>query len=341
MKKHIPENERMKRAYASLLEEADGKDEKSVDKILAAIWTFEQATGHKPFKSFTRDHAIKFKKVLDKTKNQRTGKPLTHATIDSTLRLVQEFFKWLAGQPGYKSKITYSDVRYFNNKLKNKRIAHTAKPRRIPSMSQAEHAFQAMPTNTVFERRDKAIFATLMLIGPRASAVRSLRIKHVNLRENHIYQYGGEVDTKNGKTINSWFPPLNPMYRDELERWYRYLVDELLFGPDDALFPKAARTIDPEGGFKYDTLSRDPFAQSGPICATIKTAFENVQMHPFTPHAFRTMLVMHYDEISPNRRTFKALSMNIGHSSEKTTMSAYMPVSEDAQRELVLGMNLK
>ncbi|SLN10997.1 hypothetical protein PEL8287_00210 [Roseovarius litorisediminis] len=42
MRKHVEENERAKRAYVFHLEQAAGLDEKTTDKVLAAILKFEQ-----------------------------------------------------------------------------------------------------------------------------------------------------------------------------------------------------------------------------------------------------------------------------------------------------------
>ena len=47
-----------------------------------------------------------FKRQLEASKNFKTGKPLNKATIDGTLRPVKAFIRWLAGQPGYKSRIS-------------------------------------------------------------------------------------------------------------------------------------------------------------------------------------------------------------------------------------------
>src|SRR3954452_11948386 len=51
------------------------------------------------------------------------GKPLARATVHSTLAALRAFFIWLAGQPGYKSKIAYGDADYFNLSEKDVRIA--------------------------------------------------------------------------------------------------------------------------------------------------------------------------------------------------------------------------
>ncbi|MDW4500481.1 hypothetical protein R5H30_21005 [Sulfitobacter sp. D35] len=50
------------------------------------------------------------------------------------------------------------------------------------------------------------------------------------------------------------------------------------------------------------------------------------------------MLTLHGDKLCPTRETFKAWSQNLGHSNVATTVSSYMPVSADAQREIILGL---
>jgi len=176
MRKVVEENERMKRKYVFFLEQSDGKDAKTTDKILAAILKFEESTGFKPFKRFHIEQAAKFKVTLSQAKNRRK-QPLSHSTIDATLALVRKFFHWLAGQSGYKSRISYSDTKYFNNNRKSARIAHTANEKKFPTPESALHAFQAMPNVTEFERRDKALFAFFMLTGARVGACSKTRAR--------------------------------------------------------------------------------------------------------------------------------------------------------------------
>ena len=94
------DNERIKRRYLTFLREARRQDQTSVDKAVDAILRFERSTGFKAFKLFKTDQAVAFKRKLDADKNARTGKPLSKATIDGTLRLVKAFVHWLAGEPG-------------------------------------------------------------------------------------------------------------------------------------------------------------------------------------------------------------------------------------------------
>ena len=127
---------------------------------------------------------------------------------------MKRFFTWLAGQPGYKQVLSYSDANYFNNNMKDARVAHTQRQVQYPSVEAATHAFQAMPEQSEIQFRDNAIFACLMLICARASALATLRLKHVNLVDENIYQDGREVKTKNSKTIISAFFPVHQSYLD-------------------------------------------------------------------------------------------------------------------------------
>lgn len=249
MRKVVEENERMKRKYVFYLKEADGLDNKSTDKVLAAILKFEHSTGFKPFKRFHIGQAAKFKNYLSQAKNGR-GQPLSHSTVDATLALVRKFFHWLAGQQGYKKVLTYADARYFNNNRKSARIAHTANDKEFPTPEAAKHAFQAMPDRDEFEKRDKALFAFFMLTGARVGAVASLRLKHIDLFHGRVFQDPREVNTKAAKYIDTTFQPVDPDYLDCFTAWVEYLRNEKYFSPADALFPKAMMGLAASGGSK-------------------------------------------------------------------------------------------
>lgn len=339
MVKHIEANERIKHEYAGYLHNAKGQDDKSVDKAMAAIRLFEDSTKVKPFKKFHRQQAADFKNYLAKQKNERTGKPLAHSTVDATLRLVKGFFHWLVSQNGYKRTVTYADVEYFNNTLKAGRIAHTTRAIPYPSMQQAEHAFQAMPFVSEFDKRDKALFAFLMLIGARDGAVASLKLKHVNVSLGHVYQDAREVKTKGAKTINCQFLPVDPSYRACFTQWYSYLTDTKLFGPDDALFPKAKVCVVAGQGFANVGLAREGYAGSAKINAIVRGAFSAVQMPPYTPHSLRKTLVKFGDEKCKTMEEWKAWSMNLGHENMATTFNSYLPVTVERQMELIRKMS--
>lgn len=270
MRKFNEENERIKRKFLGFLKHAKGQDEKSLDKTVAAILKFEENTKFKSFRLFHIEQAGKFKLYLEKARHPKTGKPLSLSTIDSTLRLVKAFFHWLAGQPGFKSRISYPDVEYFNNNSKNARAAQAQRHIPYPSMEQAFHAFQGMPNFSELEKRDKALFAFFMLTAARDGAVASLRLKHINLFDGHVFQDGRNVKTKNSKTIDTWFYPVNNEYKECFEEWVEYLRKDRLFGPEDALFPKPTVSLT-DGRFAVSGLSRDTYSSASKLARVIAT----------------------------------------------------------------------
>ena len=337
MPKFNEENERVKRRYLTYLKQAKGHDEKSLDKAAAALRMFEDSTRAKPFKKFHIEQANRFKVYLDKARNSRTGKPLSLSTVDAMLRQVKAFFAWLAWQPGYKSRISPADAEYFNNTAKKARATHAQRPIPYPSMPQCLRAFQAMPERDEFALRDKALFAFFMLTGARDGAVASLRLKHVNLEERHVFQDGREVNTKFAKTFDTWFFPVDPAFFECFTRWVNHLREVRLFGPEDALFPKVD-VVNQNGAFVRAGLSRTPYSTSAKLNQIIRGAFAAVQMPEYTPHSLRKTLATYGDKVCTTMEERKAWSMNLGHEHVATTINSYIPVSRERQAEILERM---
>lgn len=337
MRKYNAENERIKRRYEQYLREAKGQDEKSIDKVRAAMVKFEVSTKFRAFKSFHIEQARQFKDALSRAKTAH-GKPLSLTTTDATLRLVKAFFHWLAGQQGFRKVLSYADVEYFNNNRNDARAAHTQRPAQYPSKLAAYHAFQAMAGQTELERRDKAIFAILMITGARVDAVSSLRLKHINLVDGFVYQDGREVRTKGGKTITTWFFPMHPEYLACLSGWVTYLRNEKMFGQEDALFPKPERRL-VNGKFVFDSLSHDIYANGSKVNEVFRNAFVLVQMHPYGAHSARKTLGQELSDRNLPLATQKAWSQNMGHENFATTVSSYLPVSNQQQGTLIKGLD--
>lgn len=336
-RKFNEDNERIKRQYLHFLREAKRCDGTTVDKAADAILRFERGTGFKTFKRFHIEQAVAFKRQLEADRNSRTGKPLSKATIDGALRAVKAFVMWLAGQPGYKSRITYADAEYFNLNAKDARIAHADRDSPFPTMEQCRHAFGLMPSATDIDRRNKALFAFLMLTGARDGAIASLRLKHIDLAQNCVYQDARDVKTKFSKTFTTWFLPVDPAYLAAFVDWVTFLRTDLLFGNDDALFPKPQMGVK-DGAFAVIGLVREPYADAAAIREAIKGAFVAAGLQPFGPHSFRRTLVKHGDQVCNTREQFKAWSQNLGHDSVVTTLSAYCPVSSERQAELIRSL---
>jgi site-specific recombinase XerD len=138
MSKNNPKNERIKRQYFAYLKEAKRHSEPTVDVAAKALDRFEVYTKHRDFMAFHHEQAVAFKKHLAEQKNLQSGDALSKATLYATLTQLKRFFQWLALQPGYKSRLKYSDAEYFNLSDKDTRIATAQREQRGPSCKRCQ-----------------------------------------------------------------------------------------------------------------------------------------------------------------------------------------------------------
>lgn len=339
MAKHNGANARIKREYFAYLKEAQRRDEASIDAVAKALARFEEANGHKDFKSFHREQALAFKRKLDDGVAVRTGKPLSRATVHSTLSALRAFFIWLAGQPGYKSRLRYSDADYFNLPEKDVRIAKAVRVKAFPTLAQIHHVLANMPAESPIELRNRALIAFAILTGARHGALGSFKLKHIDLAERRVDQDARDVQTKASKTFSTWFFPVGGDALAIFEHWCHYLRSELLWGDDDALFPATQIGLGATGGFEAVGLRRDGWHGTGPICDIFRKAFVAAGLPYFNPHSFRNTLVQLGEQRCATPEQFKAWSQNLGHERVMTTLTSYGNVAAHRQAELIRGLS--
>lgn len=341
MAKHNAANARIKREYFHWLEHAQRRDVSSIDAVAKALARFEEANGHKDFKSFHRAQAVAFKDKLDKELAVRTGKPLSRATVHSTLSALRAFFVWLADKPGYKSRLKYGDADYFNLAEKDVRIATARRHKPFPTLEQVHHVIAAMPTGNAIELRNRALIAFALLTGARDGALASLRLKHVDPVEGCVNQDARDVKTKASKTFSTWFFPVGGQARQVFEEWCHYLRTVQLWGDDDPLFPPTQIGLGENGGFMPVGLRRGECWQgAGPIRDVFRASFEAAGLPYFNPHSFRDTLVQLGEQVCTTPEQFKAWSQNLGHERVMTTLTSYGTVAPHRQAELIRGMGL-
>ena len=340
MAKHNSANARIKREYFQYLKEAMRRDEASIDAVAKSLSRFEESNGHKDFGRFHREQAVAFKRRLDEQTSVRTGKPLSRATVHSTLSAVKAFFFWLAGQPGYKSKIAYDDANYFNLSDKDVRIANATRQRPVPSLDQINHLLATMPAVSDIELRNRSLIAFTILTGARDGAIASLKMKHINLVERVVHQDARDVRTKASKSFRTWFFPVGGDALEIFTDYCQHLRDKLLWGNDDPLFPATLIAIDESGGFAPCGLRRENWKSAGPIREIFKAAFEEAGLPYFNPHSFRNTLVQLGERTCTTAETFKAWSQNLGHEQVLTTFSSYGNVAPHRQAELIRGLGI-
>jgi integrase len=338
MAKHNAANTRIKRDYFAYLREAQRRNESSIVSVSKALARFEEANGYKDFKSFHREQAVAFKRKLDQQAAARTGKPLSRATVHSTLSVLRAFFIWLAGQPGYKSRLRYADADYFNLAETEVRIAKAVRIKPFPTLEQVHHVLATIPTRTDIEKRNRALIAFSLLTGARDGALASFKLKHVDLEQGRVDQDAREVQTKASKTFSTWFFPVGGDALSIFQDWCHHLRMELLWSEDEPLFPPTLVGRGESGGFAPIGLRRDGWHGAGPIRDIFRSAFEVAGLPYFNPHSFRDTIVQLGERLCTTPEEFKAWSQNLGHDRVMTTLTSYGTVAPHRQADLIRGL---
>jgi len=334
MNKHNANNERIKRKYTTFLKQAKGHNEATIDSVEKALSRFEHYNKYKDFKAFHYQQAIGFREHLAQQKNQQTGKPLSVATMNGTVRHLKAFIEWLSQQVGYKSRISFSDAQYFNLSKKDTRTAKATRKKPVATIEQITHVLTIMPNTTAIEKRDRALIAFTLLTGTRDSAIASMKIKHVDIHAGLVHQDAREVNTKYSKTFTTYFFPVGDEVYRIVAEWVDCLKSEHLFGNDDPLFPKTKTGVGKSQHFEAVGLTKEHWSKASAIREIFKRAFALAELPYFNPHSFRNTLAALGEKCCRTPEEFKAWSQNLGHEGVLTTFYSYGEVQDNRQAEL-------
>lgn len=332
-------NARIKRAYIDFLRHTLGRHEASLEAIAAAIDRFEDYSKHRDFKLFHIEQAKAFKAHLAQATNFRTGVPLSAATITSTLTALRNFFRWLAVQPGYRSKLSTSDADYFSAPTNLTRIATARRDRPCPTVEQIRAVLARMPAETDVEKRDRALVAFTLLTGARDGAIIGFKLKHVDIAAGRLDHDARDVATKRAKTFTSFFFPVGDDVRAIVAQWVEFLRQERLWGNGDPLFPATAVGLGPDRRFGATGISRMHWATATPIRKIFRDAFAAAELPYANPHSFRNTLVQLAYRADLSTEAMKAWSQNLGHDGMMTTLTSYGQLPVHRQGEILRGLD--
>lgn len=343
MSKLNSQNERIKRDYLRHLKQACGKSEATLDATRKALARFEDYTGARDFKTFRREQAIGFKQRLAETAGQRTGEPLSHSTQASTLAALKEFFKWLSWQSGFKSKIHVPDIDYFSPSIKDSAKAKATKLRDFPSLDQVRTAISAMPSETVVDRRNRALIAFAILTGMRDRAIVSLSLRHVDLNKSPplVRQEPDQVETKFSKNINTYLLPLGKDLNEIVVQWIEELRTSHLFGPNDPVFPRTRVRQGKDRSFQVTGIEPTHWCDASPVRTIFEHAFVRAGLPYFPPHSFRHTLGHLMQTACRTPEQLKAWSQNLGHENVATTLTSYGTIDPHRQGDVIAGISLE
>jgi integrase len=335
MTKPNANNERIKRAYCDYLRDAMGRDEATIDRVMASLARFEASTKTRDFKRFHRAQAVAFKRKLAEARNARTGERLSKSTVLATVRDLRAFFLWLAHEPGFRSHIDYGDADYFSLSDKDVAVARARRERAVPSLEQCRQALAAMPADTPLARRDRALFALAIITAARISALASFRLGHISIAGGYVEQDARTVRTKGAKTFRTFFMPVDEHARSIVAEWVSELIRDHLWGPADPLFPKTRMGLATDGGFAPVGIMREGWASGARARDIIQGAFLAVGLPKFHPHSIRHALIRYATTLDLTPEEMKAWSQNLGHTDVLTTFLSYGQVPTHRQGELI------
>lgn len=335
-----PVNEFVKKQYEEILLHARHRDPKTVHMVWNNINMFENFTGHADFKTFNPEQAKSFKASLEKQVNQK-GEPLSLSTIRTILKNIRDFFEWLAIHPKYIRKVDGRAIQYLRLSDNANRAGRASRPKTPPSLEQLEKVLLAMPDETDIEKRNRAMFAFVIITCVRNDSLVTLKIKDVDATKKTVWQNPLHVRTKRRKGIVTGFVrAVMPCAEDIVLEWFRYADEVLKLQPNDPLFPKALVACNPETmSFEVQGLSKEHWANTQPVRDIFKRAFQAVGVPYFNPHLFRNT-VCKWALKNCSQYQYKALSQNLGHDNAMTTYNAYGNLTEDEQLEAVSGIGL-
>ena len=231
--------------------------------------------------------------------------------------------------------MTKPDIDYLSPDRKSDAARRNSCWKPHPSPAQVVKVLSNMPTDTVLQRRDRALLAFLFLTGSREGAAITIRLGHVDLVYACVHFDGRSVDTKFGKTFTTAFFPMPTPCEQILRDWISELRQDHQFSDSDPLLPKTRVGVGPERKFAALGIDRVPWSSASSAAKIFKQAFVDAGQPPFSPHRVRDTLVELAKDHCRTPEDYKAWSQNMGHEDVLTTFRSYGSVAPGRQVDLM------
>lgn len=324
-KQYNPKNELTKAKFLEMLQNAKGRDPKTVNSYANAIYEFELSTNFKDFKKFEVKQAIEFKESLSNKKNQGTGEPISKSYLQHYVKHVKDFFEWLARQREYEKHISYDDAQYFTLSRNDRNKAQATNFQDSHSVEEIIATIRKMPSKTIVEMRDEAMMSLFLLTTPRISALQSARISSVQYFKDYdawaFIQNPNMVKTKFASNITAYFiGHLQDIYNNVLN-WQKYLKEQD-FDDKAPLFPKIVPSFTEEG-LQCLVLQKEFIKSQTTIREVVKRAFLNNNLEYRKPHTFRHAITRKMMRSEKSSLYISALAQNMGQRDVGVIIASY------------------
>lgn len=336
-------NEKLKNRYFEMLENAKGRDSKTVNSYANAIHEFELFTEFCDFKNFNIKQAVNFKKYFMKKKNKRTGEVISKSYLCHYMSYIREFFEWLSKQTGY-GVIKYDDIQYFNITRNDRNKALATSYQDSCTIEDIIFMIRNMKNNSEYKYRNKAMISLCLLTTPRISALRTARIGSIKYFEQQdayaFVQNPNLVDTKYSRNIMAYFiGHVQDIYNNIID-WVEYLKS-IGFKDKDPLFPKITPSFD-KNGIQILVLEKQFMKSATSIRRIFANGFKESDMQYYKPHSFRHSIVRKIMDSDKSPLLISALNQNIGHAMDVgTIISSYGTLPEHQRATILKGFYLE
>lgn len=322
-----------------MLENAKGRDPKTVDSYVKAIHEFEVYSNFLDFKKFNTKLAVGFKEYLSDKKNKRTGQNISKSYLQHYTSQLREFFEWLSRQKkGYDRYIQYDDVQYFTLSRNNRNRARATNYQESYTIEEIISTIRQMPSGTPIEMRNKAIISLALLTTPRISALQTARIGSIKYFRDYdawaFVQNPNLVNTKFAKHITAYFiGNVQDLYNNVLD--FVEFLKLKGFTDKCPLFPKITPSFTKEG-LQCLILENDSIKSQSTIRAIFKQTFNNNGLPYHKPHSFRHTITRKMMRSDRAPLLISNLAQNLGHEKDQGVIISCYGTSPEHDRAGIL-----
>lgn len=333
-----PKNERIKTQFLEMMENAKGRDPKTVDSYAKAIHEFEAYTGFQGFMKFEIKQAIGFKEYLSGKKNQRTGENISKSYLQHYTSHVREFFEWLSRQKGYERYIRYDDVQYFTLSRNDRNKARATNFQESHTIAEILSTIRKMPASNPIEIRNRAIISLTLLTAPRISALQTARLGSIKYFKEldawAFVQNPNLVNTKFSKHITAFFIGHAQDIYDNVLNWIEYLKSKG-FTDKCPLFPKIMSSFTKEG-LPCLILEKEFIQSQSTVRAIFKEAFIANSLPYHKPHTFRHAITRRMMRSDKSPLLISNLAQNLGQEKDQGVIIDSYGTSPEHERAGIL-----
>ncbi len=341
--KYNTKNELVKSKFLEMLENAKGRDLKTVNNYANAIYEFEVSTNFKDFKKFEVRQVIDFKEILASKKNKRTGENISKSYLQHYVSHTKDFFEWLSRQKGYEKCVTYDDVQYFTLTRNDRNRARSTNYQESYLVEEILSTIRQMPSSNVIEMRNKAMISLCILTTPRISALQSARIGSIKyFREEGAWAFAQNpnlVNTKFANNITAFFiGDLDDIYKNVLD-WVDYLKSQG-FTDKCPLLPKIMPTFNSDN-VSMLVIEKQFIKSQTTIRSIFKESFINNNLPYRKPHSFRHSVTRKIMRSEKSSLFISAFAQNMGQKDVGVIISSYGTCPDHERASILKSFRLE